>query len=170
MQSRHECFLSCAAFGTAGLCQTLTAPPACVLPSFRARTVVSALAFCVGGVASFETRGGARRDSTQSVSLSGVRLVDGWVLSNPDLCARVRVAAVISTHTVAPVLAFCVGCGVGSFDPRAARYVTWRRSVFFWLVGYDHLKPSQTRMCVPVSCATVLLSSRDTDPSWPAGA
>ena len=66
----------------------------------------------------------AARGLTQSVSLSGVRLVDGWVLSNPDLCARVRVAAVISTHTVAPVLAFCVGCGVGSFDPRAARYVT----------------------------------------------
>ena len=67
---------------------------------------------------------GAARGLTQSVSLSGVRLVDGWVLSNADLCARVRVAAVVSTQTVAPVLAFCVGCGVGSFDPRAARYVT----------------------------------------------
>ena len=51
----------------------------------------------------------AARGVTQSVSLSGVRLVDGWVLSNPDLGARVRVAAVVSTQTVAPVLAFCVG-------------------------------------------------------------
>ena len=51
----------------------------------------------------------AARGVTQSVSLSGVRLVDGWVLSNPDLGALVRVAAVVSTQTVAPVLAFCVG-------------------------------------------------------------
>ena len=51
----------------------------------------------------------AARGLTQSVSLSGVRIVDGWDLSNLDLCARVRVAAVVSTQTVAPVLAFCVG-------------------------------------------------------------
>ena len=50
----------------------------------------------------------AARGLTQSVSLSGVRIVDGWDLSNLDLCARVRVAAVVSTQTVAPVLAFCV--------------------------------------------------------------
>eukprot|EP00964_Phaeocystis_antarctica_P038806 scaffold22206_cov75-Phaeocystis_antarctica.AAC.1 len=69
------------------------------------------------------------------------------------MCARVRVAAVVSTQTVAPVLAFCVGCGVGSFDPR----------------GAEHLKPSQTLTCVLVSCATVLLSFRATDGRGPRG-
>ena len=66
----------------------------------------------------------AARGVTQSVSLSGVRLVDGWVLSTPDMCARVRVAAVVSTQTVAPVLAFCVGCGGSARSIPAARYVT----------------------------------------------
>ena len=33
----------------------------------------------------------AARGLTQCVSLSGVRIVDGWDLSNLDLCARVRV-------------------------------------------------------------------------------
>eukprot|EP00964_Phaeocystis_antarctica_P096753 scaffold63015_cov82-Phaeocystis_antarctica.AAC.2 len=32
--------VSCAACGTAGLSQTLTVPPVCVLPPFRARTAV----------------------------------------------------------------------------------------------------------------------------------
>ena len=49
--------------GTAGLSQTLTAvSPVCVLPSFRARTVVSAQSrtLRLGVSVSFEPRGGAR--------------------------------------------------------------------------------------------------------------
>eukprot|EP00964_Phaeocystis_antarctica_P114997 scaffold78945_cov38-Phaeocystis_antarctica.AAC.1 len=110
---------SCAACGTAGLSQTLTVPPVCACCLRFERAASCPHSHFALGVASFEPRGGARF-VTQSVSLSGVRLVDGWVLSNPDLCARLRAAAVVSTQTVAPVLTFCVGCGVGSFDPRGA--------------------------------------------------
>eukprot|EP00964_Phaeocystis_antarctica_P091579 scaffold58763_cov81-Phaeocystis_antarctica.AAC.1 len=90
MQSRHECFM-CGVWD-GWVVSNPYCPPACVRAAFvtsaqlRVRTRILRWVWRRSNPA-------AARGLTQSVSLSGVRLVDGWILSNLDLCDRVRVAA-----------------------------------------------------------------------------
>ena len=82
-----------------------------------------------------------------------MRLVDGWVLSNPDLCARVRVAAVVSNDRPSRALR---APGVPFTTPRAAG--VWGPVLLVFLGGRGAAMNrqaavagfSQTLTCVPV--------------------